>query len=619
MCGIAGILDARPGQDYARALRAMTDAQAHRGPDGEGQWRDDTAWLGHRRLAILDLTPTGHQPMTNEDQTLWLVFNGEIYNYRELAVELRAAGHAFRSTCDTEVILHAYEQWGEACVERFNGMWAFALWDTTRRRLFASRDRMGIKPFHYAEVEGRLLFASEAKALLASGLVAARPEPAVLAGYLADGYVDSDERTFFAGLRQLLPGHCLSWEAGRVTVRPHWPSASFAAQAGEPATLSADELRALLQDAVALRLRSDVPVGTCLSGGMDSSTILALAHAVASQSASAFNYHSFTATFANFAQDESAYVRTLAERFRCQPHYVTMSGEDLRRDLPALTRAQEIPVPTGSLYAQWQVMAEAHRQGLKVLLDGQGGDEVFAGYPLYFPAAAADLLTAGRPGACAEVLRSLHRDHRFSRRSAALYLAFNLLPGAWQAGVRHRTRRPALPLGPALAAARPAKQFLPALGLRTRLGRVQWQMLRAWQLPALLHFEDRSSMAFSIETRLPLLDYRVVELGLRLPVAAKVAGGQGKAILRQAMRGLVPDVIIDRRDKIGFAAPDRQWEQGPLGDYLRELAASATLRDRGWLAPDFLAEVARGGARNLPGPLLWRLAGTELWARTYLA
>ena len=554
--------------------------------------------------------------MTVAGERYWLVFNGEIYNYLELTERLRQAGHEFRSQCDAEVILHAYEEWGPACVEQFNGMWAFAIWDAAERCLFASRDRFGIKPFYYCHADGAFIFASEIKGVLASGLVRAAADRQALAAYLVDGYLDADERTLFDGVQQLTPGHNLHLEGQALRVERYWPSIDYIEAAGRSESSSPAELREMLQDAVALRLRSDVPVGACLSGGLDSSSLLACAHEVAEERTGAFDYRTFTVSFPGTAIDETQYAKDVTERFPCRPHLVEASGEELRRELPALTRAQEIPVPSGSLYAQWRVMAKAHESGMKVLLDGQGGDEVFAGYPLYFPAAAADDFLSLHPIAAWQTLCCLRRYHGFSWPRTLGYFGFNLLPASSRTALRQRVKR-GVQLGSELAEARVAKSFSADVPFGSRLARLQWQMLRSWQLPALLHFEDRSSMAFSIETRLPFLDYRLVELGMRLSARAKVSRQQGKHILRQAMADLVPASILERRDKIGFATPDDAWMRGPLGEYLRELARSESLLGRGWLDPDWLrgATSADGGASRA---MLWRLAGAELWGRTFL-
>lgn len=587
----------------------------HRGPDGEGYHSDGTVYLGHRRLSIIDLDG-GHQPMTNEDGTLWLVFNGEIYNYRELIPTLQASGHVFRTRCDSEVILHAYEQWGEQCVHRFNGMWAFALWDQRNRRLFLSRDRLGVKPLFYWQSSETFIFASEVKGILAAS-IAPSPHRAAIATYLVDGYLDCDEKTLFAGIHQLRPGHNLTYADSRLTISAYWPSREFLDACGTNESIAAEELLQLLSDSVSLRLRSDVPVGSALSGGLDSSSIVVLAHEISRRNGSPFSYQTYTASFPGYSKDETEFVRVLTAQTHCTTRYIEMNGDELRQDLATLTRCQEVPVPSGSCYAQWRVMRRAHEDGIKVLLDGQGGDEVLAGYPMFFPAAASDHLREFHPRDSFETLRAMSRYHAFTPAQVLKYFTFQFAPAGIQTELRRGLKRPDIPLHPALRETYGVKEFGIAPPFSDRLARHQWLVLRHWQLPDLLHFEDRNSMAFGIETRLPFLDYRLVEMGLRLPSRSKVRNSQGKWILRQAMREKLPNKIISRYDKIGFAAPDGDWLSGSLGNHLRELAFSPSFQQREWVDADWLRRQSQR-QHAVGAGVLWRLAGLELWARVFL-
>jgi asparagine synthase (glutamine-hydrolysing) len=616
MCGIAGILDPTPGADHIEPLARMTAALLHRGPDGSGTLHRAPIWLGHRRLSIIDLDG-GHQPMTNAAESLWVVYNGEIYNYVELRHELTALGHCFRTKSDTEVILHAYDAWGTDCVRRFNGMWAFAIWDSKSETLFAARDHFGIKPFYFAQHAKRFLFASEIKALLAGGIEAAA-DRAALAVYLRDGYLDHNSQTLFGGISQLEPGSWLQWCRGDVKVRQYWPdSDTLAATAVDNnSDDNTARLQELFTDAVRLRLRSDVPIGSCLSGGLDSSAIVATAAALGEDDRRTFNYKTFTATFPGFALDERRYVEQLAKDNAFKPRWVEMSGDELDEDLITLCRAQEIPLASGSLYAQWRVMRQAQADGVKVLLDGQGGDEVFAGYPLFFPAYSADAIYGGQFGRSMQACQALRHEHGWTAASVAKYLGFYMLPRGVRGAARTLMGRAPVQLHERLATAYIPKAFPEGAWSDSRLSELQWDIVRSWQLPSLLHFADRSSMAFGIETRLPFLDPRLVEFGLALGPGHKIRDGVGKWIMREAMADCLPGAIVDRRDKIGFAAPDDLWLQGPVGRRLRNLATSDSLRARNWLDADWLDSAFSSG--NIPNDLLWRLGTTELWARTFM-
>ena len=390
MCGIAGIVQT-DGRDVSRdSLDRMVARLEHRGPDDVGRAFGENWALGHRRLAILDLTNEGHQPMVLGD--LVLVYNGEVYNYLELRAELEALGHEFRSSTDTEVVLHAYQEWGEDCLERFIGMWALALLDQRRQGLFCARDRLGIKPFYYARDGGRFLLASECPALLEAD-VSRRVDEDALATYLVTGLTDHDGGTFYAAVRQLPPAcrASLDLNSGSFEVAPYY---DFAAASAGPAA-SAAEYREVLEDSVRLRLRSDVPVGTCLSGGLDSSTVAALASREARR-LGRDRFHAVTAGVGSGAPDETAFARRVVEHCDLAWDVVSPSFADVARDLEACLFAQGEPVGGPSVFLQYCVMRHARERGLKVMLDGQGGDESLLGYERYYPAVFGALMRRGQ-------------------------------------------------------------------------------------------------------------------------------------------------------------------------------------------------------------------------------
>jgi len=644
MCGIAGVASSDP--ELLAPIGAMTSALRHRGPDDEGFAivdpvtarihsfsGPDTApgvelprlperppagaglALGHRRLAILDLSTAGHGPMLSADGSLVVTYNGEIYNYLELREELRGLGHAFATGTDTEVLLAAWAEWGPDCLRRFNGMWAFALYDARRRVLFCARDRFGVKPFYYHHRPGLLAFASEIKGLLAHPAVSARTDEGMLLGFLTRGALDEGSRTFFESVTCLPGGHWLRCEAGRdPEVRRY-----YELPASDDRSLPPAEFRDLLEDAVRLRLlRADVDVGTCLSGGLDSSAIVALTARLTDPRA-AGRRRTFSVLYDDPGMREEPFVDEVVEATGAGGAKTTATSADLLRDLPALVRHQDEPLPSLGPYSQWRVMALAREHGVSVLLDGQGADELLAGYVYQLgPFLAESYDRAGPARALAEA-RALSR---VTGRSLGFLLALAAyhrlpLPSALRARAVGRasthTHLPGSALDPALVrrTGRPqGSRHVP----QTRLADERRANVLSTSLPALLRYEDRNSMAFSVEARTPFLDYRVAEAALRLPARDLVRDGWSKWILREATRGLLPEAVRLRRDKLGFATPEPRW--------LTEIAP----RVREWLGPGSFAsglvraDVLQSWLREPDAVLarrrgLWRLVAVELWNR----
>jgi asparagine synthase (glutamine-hydrolysing) len=615
MCGLCGVVAlGRPPE--TETVAAMAAALDHRGPDGDGAWADEGVAFGFRRLAIIDLSDAGRQPFASDDGALRLIHNGEVYNYRELRRELEGHGHAFRSQTDTEVILHAYERWGDRCVERFNGMWAFALWDGRKRRLFCSRDRFGVKPFYYRWDGSRFAFASELKAFAAEGEL--RPHLPAVRDYVEQGYVDHTDETFFDGIRKLPPAHSLLLDDRGLRVERHWRPESR----DEPDD-AAEEVRELFLDAVRLRLRSDVAIGTCLSGGIDSSAIVvAVDHLLRTEAENARpvgdRQRTFTAYFEEAGFDERPYAEAVVERTRSQPHWTTFDANELIDVLPGIVRSQDEPFGSTSIVAQWFVMREAKRAGLTVMLDGQGADEIFAGYHGYFGPHFADLLRGGRLGELRRELAGYRSLHGASAATAAVALARPFLPERVRWAARGRVRG-----GAALVHEDLPRNGAPAQNGRYRGGYLSRQMqliLMRRGLPELLHYEDRNSMAHSLEARVPFLDYRLVELMLSLPASELIERGRTKNVLRRALGDLLPPVVRDRVDKLGFVTPEATWLRGPLGDLAADAFASREFRERGFVNA---GAAARRLDRHRRGELtagneLWRALCVELWAREFL-
>ena len=617
MCGIAGILrfDGQPA-DAAQAA-AMARWMAHRGPDGEQVHVSGPLALSHRRLAIVDLSDAASQPLPNEDESLWLIHNGEIYNYRELRPELLRNGHRFRSEGDSEVILHAYEDLGERCVERFNGMWAFALWDGRTRRLLLSRDRLGEKPLYYHLDSQALIFASEIKAILAIRPDLAEMSERALADFLCAGALETFGETLFRRIQQVPPAHSLVvTAAGEHRLERYWTPPPPESAQEIPWPQAVNRFRELLEDSIRLRLRSDVPVGTCLSGGMDSSSVVALETRLLRPTP----VHTFSSIFLVDGFREDQFIDSINRQFATVPHTVNPDA-DFFSLLPRMVWHQEVPFPGPGIYPQWSVMALAARD-VKVLLDGQGADEMLGGYFYFYPYYVADLMReAWKPGSWIEGIAALFRiSERIGWRRTlgvgreALWRASDTkweagYQGAWEADF----------VAPELASR--ATFSLPHEPARraSRLNAILFEEVTRTSLPRLLHFEDRNSMAHSVESRTPFLDHRLVEFCLQLPPRMRIRGGETKAILREAMRGELPRDVVERKDKKGFPEPLVHWMRGEAFQAVAALLSEKRTRERGLLRPErieaALQEHRAGQARTAP---LYRALTTEIWARLFL-
>jgi len=503
----------------------MLRMQRHRGPDAEGIYFDPsgTAGLGHNRLSIIDLSDAGNQPMSNHDGSLQVVFNGEIYNYLELRAEL--SDYKYRSQSDTEVLLAAYERWGEECLERLIGMFAFLIWDNRQQRLFAARDRFGVKPlFYYCGTEGDLLVASEIRPLFAAG-VAAEPDEGTWAGYFANGTYGQSENTFWKGVRSLPAGHALTWQAGRTKVREWYDLAARTGQAydGRPDDEVTEEYSALLKDAVRLRFRSDVPVGINLSGGLDSSILLGLVQAVQGTDS---DVKAFTFVTGDPNYDELPWVRQMLERTRHPLVVSQLTPEQVPRLAESVQINQDEPFGGLPTLAYARLFERARGEGVIVLLDGQGMDEQWAGYDYY-------RITDER--APAPVVQG-SRDRPV--RPECLTREFRLLT-------------------PTAETPRPFQDRLRALQYRDAL---------VTKIPRALRFNDRASMRASTELREPFLDHRLFELALRQPPERKINGNVGKWMLREIARELLPHGVVEA-PKRPVQTPQREWLRGPLSDW----------------------------------------------------
>jgi asparagine synthase (glutamine-hydrolysing) len=659
MCGITGLLSLHGTPVDPAVLQRMTDRQAHRGPDGEGfllGW--DTAsgfahklvphtgqWdgrapvrlaLGHRRLAILDLSDRGLQPMSAGEGKYWIVFNGEIYNHRELRTELEGRGYAFGTRTDTEVLLQAYREWGEDCLARLQGMYAFAIWDGVRGRLFGARDRLGIKPFYYATPAGSFAFASEMKALLACPGLDATPDDDAVVGFLIHANCDYGERTLLRAVKALPPGHCLTVHAatGQIDVRGYWQLIPQHAN-GVRDSERLDGLRTLLENTMQSHLISDVRAGSCLSGGIDSSTVVSLIGKIWREqpdqaTALGDRFLTFTSCWKYPELDERTYADAVARSAGAESHLVFPSAEDFWETFPKMAWHQDMPFASLSYYAQWSVMRTARDAGVKVLLDGQGGDEVFGGYAKFRYAYLASLLRSGRllrfareAGAMLSqgdlyYVLNLRRGYRYlPTRLRRLLGVDSLLEGVlrtdWDRALGGEST-------PATRWWRYAREGGSAQTGISVMQRIQVDDIMTDTLPLLLRMEDRSSMAFSLEARVPLLDHKLVEYGISLPDHLKVHQGWSKFAIREAMRGVLPDAVRQRTSKLGFAAPDRRWLAHDLRpqvtalieDSLRcERYVDAAALRRWYRSP----QAAQASEEAYLG--LFRILALEMWMRAF--
>ena len=605
----------------------MRDVLAHRGPDGAGLWADGRAALAHRRLSIVDVAG-GHQPLSNEDGGIWVTFNGEIYNHRDVRAELEAAGHRYRTRSDTETIVHAYEEWGDDCVQRFRGMFAFALWDAPRRRLLLVRDRLGIKPLYWARAGDRVLFASEVKAILASGLLTPQANRAVLSEVLATRYTSGTE-TLFEGVHKLLPGHRLVFEHDRVRIEKYW---DLPLDGPDPALdrLGDGELverfRGLLQESVRLHLMADVPVGLFLSGGIDSAAVAAFMAPHAARP-----LETFSVAFADTACNELAYARQAARSVGATSHEVVIDDADFFGALPRLIWHEDEPIAHPSSVPLHFVSALA-RTRVKVVLTGEGSDELLAGYGKY-PRALFNWRAGGvyehllpraiREAVAASVVPSLPGTlGRLARRS---FLAMPRRPADMFldnfAGMPQELQRtlldPRIVTGADPYAAS-LEYFSRPNGASGMLGRLLYTDMKTY-LVELLMKQDQMSMSASLESRVPFLDHVLVEFAARLPHRLKLRGLTTKRILRDAARGLVPAAILTR-PKMGFPVPFPGWVRGRWNDVAHQVLLDRRSRQRGLINPaavSRLLERHRDG-QCAGGDAIWALLNLELWYRTFI-
>ncbi|MFL6256896.1 MAG: asparagine synthase (glutamine-hydrolyzing) [Pyrinomonadaceae bacterium] len=633
MCGINGIaLSSRSGRTVSAGLvERMRDVLTHRGPDDCGLFVEGSVGLGHRRLAIVDVA-AGHQPMTNEDGSLQIVYNGEVYNHADHRPGLEARGHVYRTHCDTETILHLYEEKGTRCVEDLRGMFAFAIWDARKGELFIARDRLGVKPLYYTQTEdGSLYFASEIKALLEAGAVRAELNYEALPDYLAN-HAPSGEETLYRNVRRLLPGHTLLWRDGEVRVERYW-DVTFAGGEENGRRREEDlieEWAELFRTSVRLRLMADVPLGMFLSGGIDSSAIAAVMSQLVDEP-----IKTFSVAFAEREANELEYARMVAAQLGTDHHEVVVSPEEFFEALPQLVWHEDEPLAHLASIPLYFVSKLAQRH-VKVVLTGEGSDEMLAGYGRYrktiynlalgrgyntlapAPVRRAAARAVGSLGAGSRVRQKLERtfvclpadlDHLY-------FDNFAVFPRAMQRQLL--TPETVARAGVGADPYAGVRRLVEASDASTSLNRLLYADTKTY-LHELLMKQDQMSMAASIESRVPFLDHKLVEFTARLPERLKLRGWTTKYVLRRAMKGVLPEAILTR-PKMGFPVPLGAWLRGRYRSVLDEYVTSERARARGIFDADFVARVVGqhvSGERD-HSERLWTLVNFEVWLRRFM-
>ncbi len=626
MCGIVGIIDWQGRRPIdSELVRRMTESLAHRGPDGSGYYYGPGVAMGHRRLAIIDVAH-GQQPLFNEDRTVVVSFNGQIYNYRELMRDLQAAGHHFATHSDTEVIVHAWEEWGQRCVERFRGMFAFALWDENRQEMFLARDRLGKKPLYYAEIGGGfVLFASELKALLIDPRIERKLDPTAIEDYLAYGYVPETKSIYYS-VKKLPPAHSMTIRRGRGVsrARAYW-DISFGTRSRTDLNDACEELVGRLGDAVEMRLISEVPLGGFLSGGVDSSAVISL---MAERSGQPVN--SFAIGFKQTAYDESRYAEAVAARWATRHRSSLVDAEDFAL-VDRLARVFDEPFADSSAIPTYQLCSVARRE-VTVALSGDGGDELFAGYRRYRWHAAEERVRQLLPGRLRSAILGplAHAYPQFDWAPRPLRLRATLGELAVDSldGYFHNVsvlddeirRRLCAPAFRRELQGYHAKEYLAAYynaaPADDPVGRAQYTDLKTYLPGDILTKVDRTSMASSLEVRAPILDHVFVEWAAGLPASFKLRGAVGKYVLKRALEPRLPRDIL-YRPKQGFSVPLADWFRGPLRRRVREALNAPRLHAMGWFDLDYLRhafEEHASGRRDYAS-LIWSMLMLDAFLR----
>ncbi len=607
MCGIVGIYNMQNKKVDKEVLEKMTNSLIHRGPDGEGYFIKGNLGFGHRRLSIIDLSENAKQPMCNEDKSIWIVYNGEVYNYIELMDNLKNKGHYFKSCSDTEVIIHSYEEYGFNCLEKFIGMFSFAIWDERKRILFCARDRFGIKPFYYFFDGEIFIFSSEIKAILESGCITAEPEDEIICDYLVFGLKNHKEKTFFKNIKTLNPAHYLILENSNLKKLKYWELNPTNKIKKDNKNEIEEKFLEIFKESIKIHLRSDVPVGTCLSGGLDSSAIVCLIDNFFNYS----NLNTFSAVYEDENISEKKYIDIVLKKINVKGFFIYPKPKNLIDEIEKIIYFQEEPFSSTSIYAQWNVMKLAKENGIKVLLDGQGADEIFAGYHYYYYPFYIDLIRSFKFRKFFKEIKYYFQYHNYSKIDFLSKIFYYSLPFSFRERLNFYFKNKNLNF-------KYIKKRNNNLFLDSRLDKDLYGNL-ILKLPALLHYEDRNSMSHSIESRVPFLDHRVVEFLFSLPSKYKIEDGYTKAVLRNSMKNIIPEEIIKRKDKVGFLTPENLWLKNDLKEFVFDILNSKSFKERKFYNS---VKIKKEYNYFIAGKIkdtskIWRVINAELFLRKY--
>lgn len=613
MCGIVGIYT-RSNRVDENLVKKMANILYHRGPDDEGYYFDQHLGLGHRRLKIIDLTESGHQPLYNEDESILVVYNGEIYNYLELKEDLIKRRHRFKSATDTEVIIHLYEEHGYDCLNYLNGMFSFAIWDKNKQILFCARDRFGIKPFYYLKDGENFIFASEIKAILEFNKITPKINYRMLYHYLFYGKMDHTEETFFKDVLQLPPSHYILVRNNGMSIHRYYDFRKTKIPEGD----ITQDFYELFENSIKIQLRSDVPVGLLLSGGIDSTSIACLMDKLMKNSKSfkgSFETVSIGSDLTEF--DESKYVKKAIEKINANSHIIYPDGKNLVQTLFKIIWFHDEPILGTSIYAHWHLMEKAKEQGVVVLLHGQGADELLCGYDWYLSYYLAELLRNK------QFKRFFNEQNRYSKRnnlSKLFVLRYTLQKFlAEMSWLKFSTFIKGYKRYFDFNISKEEKNFRFYNKGDDLVSRRSYNDIFCLNLPYILHYEDRNSMAFSRESRVPFLDHQLAEFIFSLPLTKKIDGLKRKIVLREAMKNIIPEEIRLRENKLGFITPIYKWVSEDAKSEIERIFRSHSFQNRGFFNFSKINEAFKrycAGEKKYQD-IIWRALCVEIWLRIF--
>ena len=605
MCGISGIFNFNGAPVNEAQLREMNRTIHHRGPDGDGVYIENNVGIGSTRLAIIDLREIANMPIYDSENRYVIVYNGEIFNYVELRNELLQKGHKFKTGSDTEVVLNAYKEWGEECLHKFNGMWAFAIWDKQEKTLFCSRDRYGIKPLYFYKDDNTLIFGSEIKQILSCGVDKTVNDETIY-DYLVFHFIDHTENTFYKNITKVQAGHKFTIKNNRFTLS-RWYNLPEVNYITYEKNLYGD-LYDLLYDSVRLRLRSDVEVGSCLSGGLDSSAIVCIMHEILHNEGKPEIQKTFTACYDDPLIDERPFVEEVIKQTNSSKYYLFPDVQGFQTDIDKLTYHQDEPYTGATVFAQWSVFKKIHEAGIKVVLDGQGSDEILLGYFSFFPFhLKRSLLNPFK--FISEYVNGVNTSNLGYNKFTQNLIYFN----TGSVRYRHVMKN---------SSAFVKNEFISAHNRRDLFNKMiaasgleQNRLSNLWNisLPSLLRYEDRNSMAFSVEARIPFLDHRLVEYIFSIPFDKLIHKGWTKYALRESLKGKIPEDIRMRKGKLAFSVPQKKWLK-EISGYLED-TFTHDLRSGRFIDRDKVLEIIRSG--NFNDKVLYRAFALEKWMKVF--